>query len=172
MSGKWSEPSVPHKGWTCDSVEDLEAPSMTCEMCEAQEIRYVHHMSHPDYPTGLAVGCVCAEHMEDDCVGPRRREQAMKNAATRRRKWSSRKWREMADKRLVLNADRIHIEVYEEAAGVWRGRLMEPSTLRSVRSNRLYATAEAAKLATFDALMFLKAERGWGKGPAQQGDEP
>jgi hypothetical protein len=27
-------------------------------------------MQHPDYPDVLAVGCVCAEHMEEDYAGP------------------------------------------------------------------------------------------------------
>lgn len=48
--GKWSQRDVPHKGWTCVRVDDLGEPSVTCEMCEFQAIRYVHHMSHPEYP--------------------------------------------------------------------------------------------------------------------------
>ncbi|GHV93821.1 hypothetical protein AGMMS50293_01410 [Spirochaetia bacterium] len=40
--GKWSEPGVPYKGWTCIDVEDIEEPCLTCEMCESQLIRYVH----------------------------------------------------------------------------------------------------------------------------------
>lgn len=59
-TGKWSQPGVPHKGWTCLDIEDLGEPSATCEMCEAQEIRYVHHMEHPNYSGSLGCGCVCA----------------------------------------------------------------------------------------------------------------
>jgi hypothetical protein len=55
--GKWSEPGVPHRGWTCTGVTDLEEPAATCEMCETAAIRYVHHMEHADYPGGLGVGC-------------------------------------------------------------------------------------------------------------------
>ena len=44
MSGKWSQIGVPHRGWTCVSVDDLGAPDAVCEMCETQAIRYVHHM--------------------------------------------------------------------------------------------------------------------------------
>lgn len=73
MAGKWSIPGVPHKGWTCTSVEDLGAPDETCEVCETRDIRYVHHMQHPDYPESLAVGCICADHMENDYEGPRSR---------------------------------------------------------------------------------------------------
>lgn len=33
--GKWSEATVPHKGWSCVGVDDLEEPSQVCEMCES-----------------------------------------------------------------------------------------------------------------------------------------
>lgn len=56
--GKWSDPGVPHKGWSCVGIEDLGEPSQTCEMCESIDIRCAHVMSHPDYPGELAVGCV------------------------------------------------------------------------------------------------------------------
>lgn len=46
MSGKWSQPNVPHKGWVCETVENSGSGGPMCEMCEAQEIRYVHVMSH------------------------------------------------------------------------------------------------------------------------------
>ena len=61
--GKWSQPEVPHRGWSCIGTDDLEEPSQLCEMCESVEIRYVHFMKHPNYPETLGVGCICAEHM-------------------------------------------------------------------------------------------------------------
>jgi hypothetical protein len=77
-------PDVPHRGWSCCGVEDLGAPETVCEV---QPTRYVHEMEHPDYPEVLSVGCICAEHMEGDYVGPRQRERTLHNAAARRRKW-------------------------------------------------------------------------------------
>jgi len=65
-------------------MEDLEEPSMVCEMCEIQEIRYVHYMEHPDYPDVLGVGCICAGYMEADYEGARRREQSLKSNGRRR----------------------------------------------------------------------------------------
>jgi hypothetical protein len=59
-TGKWREPGVPHRGWSCVDVEDLGQPDATCGMCEVQVIRYVHTLEHPDYPEALHVGCVCA----------------------------------------------------------------------------------------------------------------
>ena len=55
---------VPHKEWTCVSVDNLEATDAACEMCRTHEIRYVHHMEHPDCQESLAVGCICAEENE------------------------------------------------------------------------------------------------------------
>jgi hypothetical protein len=45
-TGKWSRAGVPHKGWECVDVEDLENDRAICEMCEVTEIRYVHTMVH------------------------------------------------------------------------------------------------------------------------------
>jgi hypothetical protein len=39
ITGKWIQPGVPHKGWTCVDIEDLDAPDSICEMCEVQEER-------------------------------------------------------------------------------------------------------------------------------------
>ena len=79
--GKWSQPKVPHKGWACVGFEDLGEPSAICEMCEHQEIRYVHTMRHPEYPELLNVGCVCAEKMEADYRSARWRESNAKSIA-------------------------------------------------------------------------------------------
>lgn len=89
--GKWSEAGVPHRGWSCVDIEDLGAPDHICEMCERQEVRYVHHMQHPDYPNVLRCGCICAGHMEEDLARAHRRETTLRSAARRRRTWPDRK---------------------------------------------------------------------------------
>ena len=81
MSGKWSQIGVPHRGWTCVSVDDLGASDAICEMCETQEIRYVRRVEHPDYREAPGVGRICAENMENDYETPRRRERILRNAA-------------------------------------------------------------------------------------------
>jgi hypothetical protein len=90
-TGKWCQPGVPHKGWTFVGFDDLGEPSAICEMCETQEIRYVHYMEHPNYPTQLGCGCVCAGRMEQDYEGARRREAVFRSATGRRHRWLSRK---------------------------------------------------------------------------------
>lgn len=162
MQGKWSQSGVPQKGWSCVGVEDLGAPDAVCEMCETQEIRYVHTMAHADYASTLEVGCICAEKMEDDYVRPREREKALRSAAGRRKRWLSRVWKKSMRGNEYLNTDGFHITVFLKDDGTWAGRIEERATGRSVTSQRIYETDDAAKLATFDAMIFVKNHRGWG----------
>ena len=88
----WKHEEVPHSGWTCTSVRDLGAPTGICEMCGNQIIRYVHHMTHPDYHP-LEVGCVCAGKMEGNINCAKRRESDLKNEEARRNNFINRKWK-------------------------------------------------------------------------------
>ena len=162
MTGKWSQPGVPHKGWICIEIEDFGALDAICEMCEVQEIRYAHHMEHPAYPESLRVGCVCAANMEDDYDRPLKRERALKNAAQRRRRWLSRSWRTSRRGNSFLNTDGMNITVFERRPGVWGARITDRITGNELPSKRRNMTEEAAKLAAFDTMIFLKEERGWG----------
>ena len=111
-TGKWCPPGFPHKGWTCTDIEDLGESAATCEMCETQEIRYVHHMEHPDYSGSLACGCVCAGRMEENYEGARRREGVFRSAAGRWRKWLSRKWQTSGKGNPYLNVDGYNVVVF------------------------------------------------------------
>lgn len=163
MTGKWSKPNVPHRGWSCISVEDLGSLDEICEMCETQEIRYVHFMKHPDYESVLGVGCVCAERMEEDYAGPKRRESALRNAAGRKRRWLTRKWRISAKGNAYLNVDRINITIFQKRNGSWGGRLQDRISGHKIDSRRTYASENEAKLAAFDAMIFMKSKHGWGR---------
>ncbi len=160
--GKWSEQGVPHKGWICVHVEDLGEPDTVCEMCEFQEIRYVHYMEHTDYSDTLGVGCICAEHMEEDYEAPRQRERVLRNARQRRRRWLSRTWRVSSKGNTFLNTDGFNIVIFQKADGSWGGRLKDRETGQSISSNRRYNSEDRAKLAAFDGMIFLKNEKGWG----------
>jgi hypothetical protein len=76
--GKWSQPGVPHKGWVCAEIDDVEDTMEVCEMCETAEVRYVHVMTNPRWEGELRVGCVCAGRMEDDAAAAERREAEFK----------------------------------------------------------------------------------------------
>ena len=130
-------------------------------MCEYMEIRYVHHMIHPDYGLALDTGCVCASRLELNRNAAEARERKLKNAASRRRNWLSRRWRVSTRGHHFLNTDGMNIVVYTRASG-WGGRIIErqSSNPRVVYSKRIYETRDAAKLAAFNTMILLK-ER-WG----------
>jgi len=119
-------------------------------------------MEHPNYSESFDVGCICAENMESDYTAPRRRERALRNAAQRRRRWLSRKWKVSAKGNAYLNTDELNITVFRKTSLLWGARIEDLLTGQSVTSKRRYTTEDAAKLAAFDAMIFLKQERGWG----------
>jgi len=162
-SGKWKQRGVPHRGWACVDVQDLGAPMVVCEMCEIVSIRYVHVMEHEDYDGLLGVGCVCAQHMEEDRIGPKRRERLLINAVKRREKWLTRKWRESHRGNSFLNTRGYNIVVYR-AGGAWAFRITKDNPLaqylpdevsRKWQSRRLYRTEDEAKLGAFDKLTLI-----------------
>ena len=161
-NGKWSTPNVPHKGWSCVNVEDLEAPDAVCEMCETQEIRYVHYMEHPDYRNILGVGCVCAEYMEQDYKGPRRRESLLRNSAQRKRGWLSREWRTSQKGNSYIRTDGFNITIFLNRNGTWTWCLADLQTDRKEYSSGAFSTENEAKLGAFDRMISLKRPPDWG----------
>lgn len=157
-SGKWGDSRFPGKGWACEGVTDLGSECREiCGMCEYQEIRYVHHMSHPVSGLELDTGCVCASRMELDPMAANARERKLKNAIGRRRNWLSRKWRISAKGNHFLNTDGMNVVVYP-VSGWWEWRITERSGehTSTVRSKRLHGTRDRAKLAAFDMMILLK----------------
>ena len=157
--GKWSRPGVPHKGWSCVHFEDLGEPSQICAMCETAEVRFVHYMEHPEFSGTLAVGCVCAEHMEDDYLAPRAREKTLRHKARRRKSWSGRTWQISAKGNSYLNTEGFNITVFGKGVGAGRFlsfKVENRETEQFQFSRRRYSTEEAAKNATLDALIWAK----------------
>lgn len=157
--GKWGQAGVPQKGWSCDSMEDLGEPSAICEMCETQEIRYVHHMSHPRYPSGLAVGCVCAGKMEEDYKNAQNRERDLRNLAKRQQNWSRRTWRQSMRGNYYMNVDGFNLTLTENSRGPkksWSIRVVNRTTQKEQYSKQKYETLENAKVAAWKALLWAK----------------
>jgi len=137
-------------------MEDLEDDRETCEMCEVAEIRYVHIMTHPEQAASLRVGCVCAEHMEQDYTGPRLRERRL----VRRGKWLRRRWwLTYSGTGYYLNTDQFHLSIWPTNGNGWTGRITDNTTERTVRAKRVYPSEAAAKLAAFDAMLVMKGQR-------------
>ena len=120
MSSQWSHKNIPHKGWRCVDVIDLRPNDepvelvnyATCEMCGHEQIRFVHVLEHDNVDGQLSVGCVCAEKMLDDFVGPRDRESRLKNKATRKRNWLKLKWKTSRKGNPYLKKDGMLLSVF------------------------------------------------------------
>jgi hypothetical protein len=128
-------------------------------MCESAEVRFVHYMEHPGFSGTLAVGCVCAEHMEDDYLAPRTREKTLRHKARRRKSWAERKWRISAKGNSYLNTEGFNIIVFgtrDTASRSWGFKVENRATGQGQFSRRRYLTEEAAKNATLDALIWAK----------------
>jgi hypothetical protein len=164
MSGLWSAPNVPHKGWTCVEVEDLQVAEGACDMCLRESIRYVHHMQHADYADAVAAGCMCAEKMEGDYSSESRpsaakqREAILRNAASRRGRWLAlRSWRTSKKGNPWIKKDGLIVTVF--AAGArFKFSIKMNAGGKTYFSLRSYPSADLAKLASFDALTLLQSE--------------
>jgi hypothetical protein len=107
---RWDNPGVPHKGWTLICVEDLgedvsgdeEIEYETCEMCHNERIRYVHILTHPEYPGEIRVGCDCACKMTEDYETSPGKERRLRNRAARKRNFMKQPWNINRNGNLVL----------------------------------------------------------------------
>lgn len=155
--GKWSQAGVPHKNWYCVEIEDLGAQDRVCEMCESQDIRYVHYMHHPSHPEVLAVGCVCAGHMEGDLVAAKAREASMLSRAGKRKRWTTRRWKTSQKGNPTIVSDGYRVTVYKKGFG--HGATVAPVLGDEVHHlRRVHRTVDAAKLAAFDFMTKLLNE--------------
>jgi hypothetical protein len=101
--GKWRQRGIPHKGWECVHVYELDrGDQQTCEMCETAKIHFVHVMRHANYEGELEVGSVCAGHMQEDLAAARERESEFKRRK-RPRVAVALKWLAAADEILAIN---------------------------------------------------------------------
>lgn len=153
MSGLWDAPGVPHKGWTCVDMEDLEEAIATCEMCGQEEIRYLHYMTHPEYPETLAVGCICAGKMEASYENAKQRERNWRNRAGRKQRWLSREWKVSQSGNPYLNVDGYNIVIFPykkgRAVGKFGFRIEDPQE-EAHFSKGVFDNAREAQLASFD----------------------
>lgn len=145
-NGKWSQPGVPHRGWTCHGVTDLGEPMETCEMCEQQTIRYVHEMHHADYGV-LHCGCVCAGHMEGDVVAARRREASAKRETARRLAWANTGWRPSKRGNPYRKKDGVCVTLFRRD-GAWAYSIAAGDNVRFPTER--YPTPSLAALAAYD----------------------
>jgi hypothetical protein len=147
----WKIPGMPHRGWECTHVEDLnpdEEPAeyveyATCEACGKYPIRFVHSLKHDDWEGPLDVGRICAEHLTEDYVNPRLRE----SLATKRAKWLRKPWRVSAAGNLWIRSHCRFACVFANPDGDGFKAVVD-----GIFSRRAWPTEDAAKIAVFDFL--------------------
>lgn len=123
---RWDNPGIPHKGWTLvgcidlgeDVYDDDEIKYETCEMCHNDRIRYVHILTHPDYPGQIHVGCDCACKMTEDYQTHPEDERRLRNKANRRKSFLKQEWYRSRNGNLVLNYKGEYITAVERQ-GQW-----------------------------------------------------
>jgi hypothetical protein len=158
-SGKWSNPDVPKRGWVCVDIEDLGVGEwVVCEMCEKQQIRFVHTLEHPDYAEQLCCGCICTGHLTGDLDGAKQREERVKRIGGQRNRWLSRKWKASRQGNPYLKTrNGYHVVVYEGRSGQWAFRVSRGE--QTWLSEHWYENEAGAKLAAFDAMLsFAEAQ--------------
>lgn len=151
MTHKWNQKGVPHKGWRCVDVMDLAADGpiddsdyAVCEMCGNEKIRFVHVMEH-NHHDEKHVGCVCAGKMTDDYKGAKEREKALRNKASRKARWLTRKWSTSSKGNPFLNVAGLNIVAFKRGAK-WSFRIGDDF------STKRYDSCDQAKLAAFEEL--------------------
>ncbi|WP_152563395.1 hypothetical protein [Ruegeria halocynthiae] len=154
--GKWSQAGVPKKGWICSDIEDLGEPSETCQMCESQEIRFVHYMSHKDYPNVLACGCDCAGHMEGSLTRSNERDKAMRNASKRRQNFPSLKsWAHSRNGNPTILKEGMRVTVFQRGSR-YKFVIKHPHLADGKFGRKAFDSEREAKLASFDAMIWLQ----------------
>jgi DNA helicase-2/ATP-dependent DNA helicase PcrA len=150
-SNLWKRADVPHEGWSFVNLIDLGTPSGVCGMCGHQIIRYVHIMTHPDYPGSIGAGSVCAGRMEGNYDKAEKREREYKNTQTRRRNFLKRKWKKSRKGNLYLTLDGVVVIVLPDKylAGYWRYSVHN-------EMSKNFPSLEQAKLAAFDMVIYGK----------------
>ena len=113
---------APIAGWACGGITDVreddsDAPLALCELCGCSQVRFVHHMMHPDYPSALDVGCMCAGIMEGDELAAIERERLARNRASRKRNFVLHGWERITPNTYMRIYKNYSVRISYEANG-------------------------------------------------------
>lgn len=156
---KWYRKDIPNKGWTCIDVDDLGDVDETCQWCMRQPIRYVHWMTHPEYPDPLGCGCICAGRMEGSLINARDREKKFKSSLRSREVWLNlSKWKVSQYGNRYRKTDDGVISLVKHRDG-WKVRVVKNET--QVYSTAFATDQEAAEY-YYDGMYSRQPEQGSG----------
>ena len=128
--GKWSQKDVPHLDWACVGEYDAKQETgdlLTCQMCEAMAVRFVHVMANDRYPEQLHCGCICAAHMSGEKKEAAARDKRMRSRARRRAQFHRRKgWKTSPKGTHYLDIDGYHVMIIRRSDGRFQVRAKGP----------------------------------------------
>jgi hypothetical protein len=155
-----NQQGVPHKGWHEVDVKDLHEDEglvfgdyEDCEFCGHEQIRFVHLLGHPAYPTIIRVGCICACALTNDYKNPKERERKLRSRANRKAKFPNRKWKTTRYGGETITLDGFRVTVGQLRSGPYR------VWIDGKEGKLTYHDARSAKLRAFDAVQILKEKR-------------
>lgn len=151
-SGKWVDKVTPKGGWATTRLEDLESPSLTCQMCERETIRYAHIMMHPRYTEELSVGCICAGYMTGDVAGAKKHESTLQNQLKRRQTFLNADFETSARGNSYINVRATKTEPKHNVVFVRSKYGQYTYVIDEERSNVWKPSLEEARKAAADAL--------------------
>lgn len=155
---RWDKPGIPQKGWIETGVIDLadetepgaDVKYIQCEMCGNERIRFVHILTHHQYPHELRVGCNCAEKLTDDYVNPKNIERTLRNRAIRKQNFLKQKWIRNSKGNYVLQYKQDCITIVPSKYGYGVFYKNNPVWKYKGESIRDLETAEIAAFDAFD----------------------
>ena len=147
------ELGAPLENWRCEGVIDGEEADFVCELCDCKKVRYIHVMTHPDYPGELKVGCICAGIMEGNRMAAIARDEAAKRKSQRRSNFRKKKWAEPDENKWTVRYKRRSVCVERD---VFRGRDFYKISIDADQyqwwNNHRIESLEDAKLVVFELI--------------------
>ena len=158
MTGKWKIKGIPRSGWKCIDIQDLGKPSLLCQMCEHEKIRFAHYMQHQNYREVLIAGCICAGNMEGDLARAKERDAFMKSRMNKRKNWLSKKWKTSKKGNQYIKSGGF-IVVLKKDNVLWSAYVKNENEGFYKWSSRKSADINEMKLAAFDCLTGVLADK-------------
>jgi hypothetical protein len=83
---------IPQSGWEWLDVTDNDTRTHICQACRVARVRHVHRISHPEVPTPLLAGCLCAGRLTGDELFAKGQEHQMVREYRKRQKFVTKGW--------------------------------------------------------------------------------
>ena len=132
MNNYWNQKGLPHRGWQCTEVEELDEATFKCEMCGRESIRFVHSMTHPEGHS-IGVGCVCAGKLTEQYDAMRelnnqalarskKKKTNIKQIEKIKQEWFAQPWVEFPEHAGIKTTKYIEAQWFNPKTGRWRYR--------------------------------------------------